>query len=262
MKLAERRAALESARVAAGVAGALMKKHLYRLKKVDESTPHDIKLELDVRCQKLITRELAQHFLDIPVLGEEAIDTRVHSTGARWVVDPIDGTVNFAHGIPHAAVSIALQERHDDQYLTTVGLVYDPFMDECWTAIRGYPAYRNGRKIHVSSNTELSTAVISLGFAKSSESLNQMLPVFHKLIPKVRKIRLMGSAALAMTYVADGRFDAYIEHGIRLWDIAAGALIVEQAGGQVHLGTLPEDYSYAMQCSNHELNPSLTHLVY
>jgi myo-inositol-1(or 4)-monophosphatase len=72
----------------------------------------------------------------------------------------------------------------------------------------------------------------------------------------------MGSAALAMTYVADGRFDAYIEHGIRLWDIAAGALIVEQAGGQVHLGTLPEDYSYAMQCSNHELNPSLTHLVY
>ena len=113
-----------------------------------------------------------------------------------------------------------------------VGVVYDPFNEELWTAIRGQPARLNGKIIHVSQRRKLSEAIVSIGFAKSRTNLERTLPYFNKLVWRVRKVRLMGSAALAMTYVATGRFDAYIERGIHLWDIAAGGLIVECAGGE------------------------------
>ena len=181
------------------------------------------------------------------------------------MVDPIDGTVNFAYGIPHACVSIALQRRarapeaaeFEDGYQTLVGVVYDPFCGELWTAIRGEAAKLNGKSIRVSRRRKLGEAIVSIGFAKSRENLEATLPYFIELVHHVRKLRIMGSAALALTYVATGRFDAYIERGIRLWDIAAGGLIVECAGGEFWHEAIPGQHAYRMVASNGLLRRSL-----
>ena len=251
--------ALAAAVDAARQAGALMKKHLRRAKQVNESHQHDIKLELDVRCQKLITRVLARALPSIPVLGEEGIDAASEQAVARWVVDPIDGTVNFAYGIPHAAVSIALQVRTADGFHSEVGVVYDPFMDDLWTAIRGKPARLNGRIAKVSTRARLDESIVSLGFAKSQDSLKAAQADFLELTHRVRKIRIMGSAALALTYVACGRFDAYVEAGVRLWDIAAGGLIVECAGGSFVTQALPGEHRYGLIASNGLIHDQIPH---
>ncbi|HMP81702.1 MAG TPA: inositol monophosphatase family protein [Verrucomicrobiota bacterium] len=243
MKNSEQKRALAVAVKAARAAGRLMRQNLRATKTVNEATRHDIKLELDVRCQKLIERKLLAAFPAIGFLGEEG-ESQTDTADLRWVVDPIDGTVNFAYGIPHACVSIALQVRSPESkarntqhatrltgYDTIVGVVYDPFADELWTAIRGGPAHLNGKIIRVSNRRELRDAIVSTGFAKSAANLKRALPYFLWLVRRVRKVRMMGAAALALTYVATGRFDAYVERGVNLWDIAAGGLIIESAGG-------------------------------
>ena len=258
--------ALASAIEAAKAAGAIMRKNLTAEKKANEITSHDIKLELDVRCQKLIEKKLHAAFPQISLLGEEG---EAGDAGAeyRWVVDPIDGTVNFAHGIPHASVSIALQKRVEGrgsrvkarslqhgtpntEYKTLVGVVYDPFQDEMWTAIRGEPARMNGRVIHVSTAKNLKDCIVSIGFAKNRSNLERAIPYFIWLARRVMKIRMLGSAALGLTYVASGRLDAYIERGISLWDVAAGGLILECAGGKFWCEATPGYHKYRMIASN------------
>lgn len=241
-----------------------MRRNLHQSKRANEVTQHDIKLELDVRSQKLIEKILLTAFPQTALLGEEGV-TGDPQSSFRWVVDPIDGTVNFTYGIPHACVSIALQQRTDrrtastylDGYDTLVGIVYDPFCDELWTAVRGRPARLNGRVIRVSKHRKLEESIVSIGFAKSRESLEATLPYFNKLVHRVRKIRMMGAAALALAYVASGRFDAYIERGIRLWDIAAGGLIIECAGGEFWRQAIPGEYAYRMIASNGLLRRTL-----
>lgn len=272
MKSPDQKRALACAVQAARAAGKLMRQNLHAVKRANSTTQHDIKLELDVRCQNLVEKILATAFPGVALLGEEGITGNPESP-QRWVVDPIDGTVNFAYGIPHACVAIALQAKHakfksqslksktakppGEDYETLVGVVYDPFCDELWTAIRGQPARLNGRIIHVSRRRQLREAIVSMGFAKSRATLEFGLPLFNHLIPRVRKIRMMGAAALGMTYVASGRFDAYIESGIRLWDIAAGGLIVECAGGEFWREPIPGHYAYRMVTSNGLLRKKL-----
>jgi myo-inositol-1(or 4)-monophosphatase len=245
--------ALASAIDAAKAAGAIMRKNLNAEKKANEITAHDIKLELDVRCQKLIEKKLHAAFPQISLLGEEG-DSGDESSDYRWVVDPIDGTVNFAHGIPHASVSIALQVQSPkskvQSHETLVGVVYDPFQDELWTAIRGQPARLNGRVLRVSKRRHLNECIASIGFAKNKTNLERALPYFTWLARRVMKIRMMGSAALALTYVASGRLDIYIERGISLWDVAAGGLIIECAGGTFWTEAIPGRYKYRMMASN------------
>ncbi len=256
--------ALLSAVSGARAAGELMRANFRALKKINEATQHDIKLELDVRCQKLIEKTLRRSFPSVAILGEEGTVGDPESE-FRWVVDPIDGTVNFAYGIPHACVSIALQQRidrkpgsdlahqsvhPDSKYQTTVGVVYDPFCNELWTAIAGRPARLNGRPIRVSRRAKLDEAIVSMGFAKYSATLQIMLPLFNRLIHRVRKVRLMGAAALSMVYVASGRFDGYVESGVRLWDIAAGGLIIECAGGEFFREALEGDHTYRIIANN------------
>jgi myo-inositol-1(or 4)-monophosphatase len=232
---------LEAAVRAAREAGELMRRNLNRPKRVQQATAHDIKLELDLRCQRMIGRALRAALPEAAVIGEEE-GIGDPSSPWRWVVDPIDGTVNFHYGIPHACVSIALQEAgesrkspagaaYEDGYETRLGVVFDPFTDELWTAVAGQPARLNGRVIRVSDHRRLEESVIAVGFAKHRRWLEWMLPIFEHLAHRVRKIRMTGSAALALTYVASGRMDGYIESGVKLWDIAAGGLIVQQAGG-------------------------------
>jgi myo-inositol-1(or 4)-monophosphatase len=261
--------ALASAVEAARAAGAVMRKNLTAEKKANEVTSHDIKLELDVRCQKLIERKLHAAFPKIALLGEEG-DAGDADAEYRWVVDPIDGTVNFAHGIPHASVSIALQKRvksresrvenkprkarqlvtRHTSHVTLIGVVYDPFQDEMWTAIRGQSARMNGRVIRVSTNRMLKQCIVSIGFAKNRSNLERALPYFIWIARRVQKIRMLGSAALALTYVANGRLDAYIERGISLWDIAAGGLILECAGGKFWHEATHGPHKFRMIASN------------
>ncbi len=261
MEKVDQRKALDAAVSAARAVGKLMRANLRAAKTVNLSTQHDIKLELDVRSQKLIEKKLSATFPEIALLGEEGV-AGDPDADYRWVVDPIDGTVNFAYGIPHACVSIALQRRnakvsarkgasssHAD-YQTVVGVVHDPFGDEMWTAIRGQPARLNGRVIRVSNRSKLTEAIASIGFAKSTETLEKTLPYFNRLVRRVRKVRMMGAAALALTYVATGRFDAYIERGISLWDIAAGGLIVECAGGEFWREPIKGKHKFRMIASN------------
>jgi myo-inositol-1(or 4)-monophosphatase len=274
--------ALNTAVKAAQAAGALMKKHFHEPKQASEITQFDIKLELDVKCQQLIERSLLKAFPKISVLGEEG-DSGDAAGPLRWVIDPIDGTVNYAYGIPHACVSIALQEkvsspvgkvqgskakvqsRHSvttDGYATVVGVVYDPFTDELWTATRGGKAFLNGRPISVTGNATLSESIVAMGFSKRQDSLTEMLPVMNRLIHRVRKVRMMGAAALSLTYVASGRHDAYLESGIRLWDIAAGGLIVECAGGEFfHQPLNGENHAYRLIANNGLLRKQLTALM-
>ena len=258
MKKSELREALAAAVRAAHGAGKLMRENLRAPKKVNAKTSHDIKLELDVRCQKLIERTLRKTFPKISLLGEEG-DSGATNEALRWVVDPIDGTVNFAYGIPHACVSIALQAKSSKfqtpvsgspEYETVVGVVYDPFTDETWTAIRGEPTRLNGRLTRVSTRKQLKESIVCVGFAKSRHSLERALPHFIWMARRVRKMRMMGAAALGLAYVASGRFDAYIERGVSLWDIAAGGLLIECAGGKFWTEQVPGTQKIRMVASN------------
>jgi myo-inositol-1(or 4)-monophosphatase len=260
MKSTELKRALDAAIDAARKSGALMRRNMRLSKKINEATRHDIKLELDVRSQKLIHKTLHAAFPEIEFLGEEG-HCEAENADIRWVVDPIDGTVNFFHGIPHAAVSIALQVKNPSEpvtgYDTVAGVIYDPFQDELWTAVRGQKARLNGRVISVSDRTTLADCIVSTGFGKAAQSLDNGLPYFASLARGARKVRIMGAAALSLTYVASGRFDAYIERGVSLWDIAAGGLIIECAGGRFWYEQSREAGVYRMIASNGRIHDQL-----
>jgi myo-inositol-1(or 4)-monophosphatase len=250
MKL-DKEKALRCAVDAARRAGGLMRRNRSSRKIINEQSRHDIKLELDVRCQKLIERLLLGAFPDSSVFGEEGAAGN-RSAALRWVVDPIDGTVNFTYGVPHACVSIALQRRSGSarDFVTMVGVVYDPFCDELWTAAAGGPAQLNGKIIHASRRSLLEESIVAIGFSKTEKSLKENLPVFNALVPRVRKIRMMGAAALSLAYVAAGRFDAYVESGVSLWDIAAAGLILERAGGEFWRQPIGETGQFRLLANN------------
>jgi myo-inositol-1(or 4)-monophosphatase len=262
MKQPELTKALACAVRAARQAGSLMRRNKSLVKKINKQSQHDIKLELDVRCQKLIEKTLLSAFPHSAVLGEEGV-AGVAGADWRWVVDPIDGTVNFTYGVPHACVSIALQQRTSaaKDFSTVIGVVYDPFCDELWTAVRGGPARMNGRRIHASRRKELAEAIVAIGFSKDAASLRENLPVFNALVGKVRKMRMMGAAALSLSYVASGRFDAYLESGIQLWDIAAAGLILECAGGEFWRQPIAGGQAWRMLANNGLLRSKLERIA-
>jgi myo-inositol-1(or 4)-monophosphatase len=250
---------LAAAIKAARAAGKLMRDNWHLPKRVNATDAHDIKLELDVRCQKTIQNILHAAFPQVAVLGEEGC-TGDANAEYRWVVDPIDGTVNYFFGLPHAAVSIALQKRDawrvtsdaknarsrtrsratgHASHVTLLGVIYGPFTDELWTAVRGGPTRLNGRVVRVSRCTDVGKAVIAMGFSKSKQNLEKSLPHLNRLSRRALKVRIMGSAALELAYVASGRLDAYVERTINLWDIAAGALMVECSGGEFYTRPAP-----------------------
>ena len=271
MNKSELRKALSVAVAASREAGKLMRQNLRESKIVNLATSHDIKLELDVRCQKLIEKKLRIAFPKIALLGEEG-DSGNTGEELRWVVDPIDGTVNFAYGIPHACVSIALQKKcpeskvrspksgitgGDLDYESILGVVFDPFQDELWTAVRGGPALLNGRPVRASKRAKLAESIVSIGFAKSRANTERGIPYFCWLVRRVRKVRMFGAAALGLAYVATGRLDAYIERGVSLWDVAAGGLIVECAGGKFWTQPIPGKRKVRMVASNGLLHAKL-----
>ena len=252
MKTVSLKSALTTAIKAARAAGKVMRDNWHLPKRVNSAEAHDIKLELDVRCQALIEKILAASFPAIPVLGEEGITGDV-TADYRWVVDPIDDTVNYFFGMPHAAVSIALQHREQ----SVVGVIYDPFTDEIWTTTKGTPTRLNGKVVRVSNRTKIEDCIIALGFSKSQDNLEKSLPHLIRISRRAKKIRIMGSAALELVYVASGRLDAYIERRINLWDVAAGSLLLENAGGEFFTVPAPGKFRYAMCADNGKLRKKL-----
>src|SRR2546423_14310314 len=217
---------LDAAVEAARAAGEMLRRSFQQPLRVNSTEAHDIKLEIDVRAQTLITELLLKKFPEHALYGEEGI-VGDQASDHQWVVDPLDGTVNFFYGIPHFCVSIALRYMGE----IIVGVIYDPMRDELWKAQKGERPTLNGKPFRVSERADLREAVVSVGLSKTGVTIAAGLPLLQDMVHRARKCRLMGSAALDMAYVACGRFDAYIEQGISLWDIAAGWILVETAGG-------------------------------
>lgn len=215
-------------------AGKLIRSHFGTPLHVDEATHHDIKLALDKQSQDLITAILLDARPDDALYGEEGIAGNQNSA-RHWIVDPIDGTVNFFYGIPHFCVSIALRVGKE----IVLGVIHDPMVGETWTVEKGGLVLLNGNPVKASTRQKLEESVLFVGCGKDEEALSVGLERFRKGSLRARKMRMMGSAALGMAYIACGRLDAYIESRISLWDIAAGMLMLEQAGGKVDLTEIP-----------------------
>lgn len=221
---------LELATKAALEAGKLLREHFGSDATVDEALHHDIKLALDKESQALITTILLEARPGDALYGEEGLAGDLDSE-RQWIVDPIDGTVNYYYNIPHFCVSIALRVAGE----ITVGVIHDPMVGETWTVEKGGPAMLNGKPIEASKRTKLEESILFVGCGKDEEALKTGVERFRRASLKARKMRMMGSAALGMAYIASGRLDAYVESTISLWDIAAGKLLVETAGGKVDL---------------------------
>ncbi len=221
---------LELACRAAREAGALLRSNFETDLDVDALHAHDIKLALDVASQKLIEGLILATFPGHAIYGEEGI-AGDQTSDTQWIVDPIDGTVNYYYGIPHFCVSIAM--RHEGEM--KIGAIYDPMMDELFAVDFEGSATRNGKPIRPSHRASLGEAIVTVGFSKSAEAIDSGLARYKRIAHRVRKTRMMGSAALALAYIACGRLDAYIEESISLWDIAAGQLLLERGGGKVVL---------------------------
>ncbi len=237
MKLEELSQRMKVAEAAAKRAGAFLREKFeedYHL--VDERLAHDIKLRLDKESQAMIAADLLSAYPHDSFLGEEG-DCGETDSQAQWIVDPIDGTVNFFYGIPIFCVSIAL--RVNSQLV--LGCVYDPMQNECFQAIVGGPATRNGKVIHASPRTEMSKAVVFVGHGRHDKSGAKGIAKFAHISAQVCKMRILGSAALSLCYIACGRMDAYIEHTLSLWDFAAAQVILEAAGGSIDYTPRVED---------------------
>lgn len=215
---------LQSAEAAARRAGELLREQFLREDKVvDERMAHDIKLRLDKECQRVITESLQADWPGYALLGEEG-----GSGGeVEWIVDPLDGTVNYFYGLPLFCVSIALRVHG----VVELGCVYAPMLGEMFCALRGEGAWLNGRRIRVSAREQLAQAIIFAGHGSHDGSGEAGLRRFGYLSARVCKMRILGTAALSLCYVAAGRLDAYVEQRIHLWDFAAAGCILEEAGG-------------------------------
>jgi len=190
-----------------------------------KSTPTDLVSEADVAAERLIRERIHAARPDDALLGEEGSDVE-GSSGLRWVVDPLDGTVNFLFGIPQWCVSIAV----DDDGGTLAGVVYDAMRDELWAATNDGPATMNGETIQAPERDDLATAMVATGFGYQPDVRRVQADVVARLLPQVRDVRRLGSAALDLTWTAAGRYDAYFERGLNAWDLAAGELVCARAG--------------------------------
>jgi len=192
----------------------------------------DLVTEVDLECERMCRAVLAERFPDHDILGEELSSgpAQVASSHYRWVFDPLDGTTNYAHGLPVFCASLALEI--DGQ--AVAGAVYDPTRKELFTGERGAGAFLNGTRLQVSETGTLLDALLVTGFPYDvHQKLQPLIAMFGAFLGQARAVRRLGSAALDLCYVAAGRFDGFWEQSLRPWDVSAGALIVEEAGGRV-----------------------------
>ncbi|RLB05325.1 MAG: inositol monophosphatase [Deltaproteobacteria bacterium] len=220
---------LKVAITAAKEAGKIQREWLGREKRIEFKGEINLVTEVDTRCERMIVEIIKKSFPQHNILTEETPMPELPSP-YRWIVDPLDGTTNYAHGYPCFCTSIALEVGGE----IVLGAIYDPILEELFTAQKGKGAFLNGERIFVSSTQRLIEALISTGFPYDlRESSENNLDHFNNFIMEARAIRRDGSAALDLCYVAMGRFDGFWELKLKPWDVAAGKIIVEEAGGLV-----------------------------
>lgn len=206
-------------------AGEILMKHYAKTLNITYKSVHNLVTDADKASEKFIITNIKKHFPDHGIVSEESGITNANKK-IRWFIDPLDGTTNFAHSFTAFAVVIALEINQK----TEIGVVYNPCLKELFTAERGKGAYLNGKKIHVSKTPDLDHSLLATGFSPAYAAKN--MKYFRTLMPLCHGVRRMGAAAIDLCYTACGRFDGYWEFGLYPWDIAAGALIVEEAGGK------------------------------
>ena len=197
--------------------------------------------EYDKRSEALIVERLSKAFPQDAIIAEEGTTVKGEAGGAlrQWYVDPLDGTTNFAHGVPHFCVSMGLEQRiirsgaTDEDGKLVAGVIYDPMRDELFCAEAGRGAFLNGKKLRVSPIPDLAESLVATGFPSRKRHDNPNIHFYHEFTLRSHGVRRAGSAALDLAYVASGRFQAFWEFNLNPWDTAAGILLLEEAGGKV-----------------------------
>ena len=215
----------------ARLAGAELRRRFTEPRSIEKKGAVDLVTDADRAAEALILKALAAAYPGVPVLAEES-GPRPGAVGAdfRFIVDPLDGTTNYAHGLPHFSTTVAAEDGQG----VFAGVIYDPLRDELYSAVRGGGAFCNGRRLTVAPTVTLDDAVLATGFPYDLRARgDEILGFFTDLIMKARAVRRFGSAALDLAYVAQGRYDGYWERGLKAWDMAAGVLLVSEAGGIV-----------------------------
>lgn len=211
---------------AARVGGNVLRDHWGRVQ-AREKNPADLVTEADIASQRAIRDVLLGAFPDHGFLAEENESIESRQDSLRWIVDPLDGTTNFVHGIPTYAVSIGLEQAGK----LLVGVVYEPAIDRCYSAAFQEGAFVDGQRLHASQTTELAKAVVATSFPPRIRKSAPEIVRFLAVLTRCRATRRSGSTALNLCWVAAGQFDAYWTYATRPWDVAAGGLIVREAGG-------------------------------
>ena len=222
------RSALEVATEAAKRAGEILLAHFRGEKEVRDKGRGDLVTGVDVLSEKAIIKSLANEYPDYNVLAEESASS-ITVTGYTWLVDPLAGTNNYVFGIPFFCINIALVKGND----ILLGITYDPLRDELFRAEKGNGAYLNDSPIHVSGKASLQDSLLGFDPGYDKASGGELLRVVTGLWPEVFGLRAMGSASLALAYVACGRIDLYARRDVHPWDIASGLLLVREAGGRI-----------------------------
>lgn len=256
------RALLACAVDAARFAGNHALKNLHRRHQVARQFRHDVKLQLDLECQKKAESVIRRRFPAHAILGEEnenvdqASGETLHDR-LEWVIDPIDGTVNFSHGLPLWCCSVAVR----DGATVLAGAVFAPALGELYTARCDGPALRNGRPIRVSTVATLAGSVVFTGLDKNVPRGVKPFAAFEGISERIQRARIMGVAALDMCRVAAGEAEGYFESGIYIWDVAAAGLIVQRAGGQATTLWRETGYRMAYAATNGRIHAAFLRLL-
>lgn len=229
---------------------------------VSRKGPGDFVSNADQRSEEIIYRELSAARPDIGFLMEErgAVKPTKGEGTSRWIVDPLDGTLNFLHGVPHWCISIALEENNE----ITAALIYDPIRDELFRAEKGQGAFMRNKRLRVSGRDKIDTALVVTGSPPAqADTRDLFLAEYCAVQRRIPGVRRMGAAALDMAYVAAGRFEAFWERGLKPWDMAAGHLIVKEAQGISTMinGTGDPVFQNEVLCSNANLHAELKTII-
>lgn len=252
---------LEVAIESAKLAGQILKEALgtnFRIS--NKEGINNLVTEFDLKAEKIIIDNIRKYFPDDEILSEECGNIENSAAKAKWIIDPLDGTVNFAHSIPIFSISIAVEINNE----IICGVVYNPMLDEMFYASKGNGAFLNEQRISVSETNELMKSILVTGFPYNvSENPNNCISHFVSIIQKGIPVRRLGSAALDLAYLACGRFDGYWEIKLNPWDVAAGMLILLEAGGKItdYSGKPYYIYDNSILASNGNIHNQLSEIL-
>ena len=251
----ERKAASEASRKA----GEILTAHFGSIRHIRKKGTIDLVTDADLQAEKIILQTIRRYFPDDHIIAEES-GSQGASHERTWIVDPLDGTTNFAHGFPFFAVSIAFQEAEE----TVLGIVYNPYLDEHFEAAKASGARFNGRPITVTDTAEIGDSLLATGFPYDiHENAGNVLDLFGRFVTTAQGVRRPGSAALDLCYLACGRFDGFWEKDLQPWDTAAGALIVQEAGGMLatYQGNPYTPYEKSLVAANPALLQNMLQII-